>query len=243
MMLKFRKGAKRVMPILAVTGGLWLGLTPAANAATGAQNPGATVSNTGLNPLPTGVTEPSTMPFNMVLPSGAACSKDSNTGQYTVNSYVVDNSMVPNPGTLTFPGGTPSQGTVLLQDNSGSPYSGEQTVPVSGVISQPPPFNWDNFQGAFGANAASGQPLYPATFNVGIMCADNNANPDKWWNAQITFAASSSDPNGFTWTIVAPAATPEAPFAIALPLSALGVAGVSLLVLRRRRRPAAPTVG
>jgi hypothetical protein len=241
-MMKFRKGAKRLMPILAATGGLWLALAPAANAATGAQNPGAVVGDASDNPLPTGVTESSNTPFSMILPSMAACSKDSATGQYAIDSFVVDNSMVSNPGTLTFPGGTPSQGTVLLQNNSGSPYSGEQTVPVTGVIPNPPQFNWNNFAGAFGTSAADGLPLYPATFNVGIMCADNNANPDKWWNAQITFAASSTDPNGFTWEVVQPAATPEAPFAIALPLSALGVAGVSVLVLRRRRRTATPTV-
>jgi uncharacterized membrane protein YgcG len=206
---------RRILVMLAalpIAGGLWLTLvssgSPSGWAATGPQTPGAAVGDAGDKPLPAGVTESSTTPFTIILPGMAACSKDSATGQYTINSYVVDNKLVSNPGTLTFPGNTPSQGTVLLQNNSGSPYSGEQTVPVTAVVPNPPQFNWDNFAGAFGADAAAGQPLYPGTFNVGIMCVDNHASPDEWWNAQITFAASATDPSGFTWEVTPAVAPP-----------------------------------
>jgi hypothetical protein len=246
-MSKTRQRAGRLISMAAAAGGLWLLTAPAAGASTGTQSPGATITFPSGQQIPFGVSEPSNTEFVVALPPQAACSGDNSAG-FVIDSFVVDNSVVPNPGTLTFPAGTPSQGTVLIEDPSigSTVYSAILPVPTSGQVPSPvPPFNWDNFAGNFGSSASSGLPLYPGTFNVGIMCAQGgNGTPDKWWNSQIIFAASTSDPNGFTWSVVntSPPPTPEAPLAIALPLSALGVAGASVFVLRRRRRSTATPV-
>jgi hypothetical protein len=59
-----------------------------------------------------------------------------------------------------------------------------------------------------------------------------------YWNTELTFVTSGSDPDGFTWS-AAPGdpnngANPEVPFAIILPVLAVGILGATILIRRRR---------
>ena len=44
-----------------------------------------------------------------------------------------------------------------------------------------------------------------STWHAGIACADTNGVVTNYWDSQIVFTASSSDPRGFTWRVVADA--------------------------------------
>ena len=44
----------------------------------------------------------------------------------------------------------------------------------------------------------------PGTWEAGLLCADSNTGGTVTdnWNTEVTFAASGTDPNGFTWSAV-----------------------------------------
>jgi MYXO-CTERM domain-containing protein len=252
-MAKIRKYAARLALLAPTVGALSLLATGPAWATTGANVPGATIKNqaTGAN-IPTGVLQGSNTAFLIALtgqtPPGAACNF-ATTGtppnQDVIQGYFVDSSIVADPSNLQWSAGVPTQGGNLLANVSGAVYSNEPTGPPTasgtGPIPQPiTPFNWNNF--GFSPTPSNGT-IYPGTFNFGIACTLSaaTATTEQFWNAQVTFVADSTDPNGFRWEVVSTnPPTPEAPLAIALPLSALALAGVGALVLRRRRRSAAP---
>ena len=81
--------------------------------------------------------------------------------------------------------------------------------------------------------------LYSGTSGVweaGLVCANSSGHVADYWNTEITFSASGSDANGFTWAAVpgVPTQAPEAPVALMLPV--VGVAAAVFAVMRRRRR-------
>lgn len=140
--------------------------------------------------------------FNLILPSGAACSQDTATGHYQLFSYLVDTAKVPASSipTLNFSSGAPNQGLTLF-DTGGTGYEQKATFPVNGGVPTPPTFSWSQYNGDFGPS----MDLYPGTFNAGIACATDKGvvDGDNFWNIQITFAAhpTSQAPDGFTWTL------------------------------------------
>jgi hypothetical protein len=192
----------------------------------------------------------SSTPWTFQLPSGAACSKDTFTGQYHVNGYLVPSTT--DPATLSFNSSGPvdPKGGLAypLVDNTGSPYVAAATAPNTGLVNQTPTLNYaifsiDNAHPPGNTNAV----LPAGTYNIGIACSTNATtnNGDKFWNAQVTFTASASDPNGETWTVVPGTPVPESSLALALPLSGLAVLGTGAVVVYRRRRRTleATTVG
>jgi hypothetical protein len=216
-----------------------------AASAEGTSQPGAQLQTTTGTAL-TGL-QASTTPFIFALPTGAACSGDTATDGYHVQSYLSDSALEPDPGSFTYLGTGPSEADVYqLIDTTATSYGPVNTVASTGAINQPPNFEFNNNFNPFGSSSSSGDILYPGTFNIGIACSNpvpsgsNSATTDKYWNVSITFVANSSDPNKFEWEVTPAAQTPEVPFAIILPLSALGIGAAGVLVLRRRRRNEAP---
>jgi hypothetical protein len=198
------------------------------------------------------------------LPGGGDCPGDTSTGGYQVWSYLTfdngTNGAAPTTLSLESSGGSftaapagyasePPTPAVPLADPNENPWGGpsdpEITAVQTGQVINLPIFAFSPFYtGDFAASesaAASGQmDLFPGTWDLGIACtAPGSPTPTNYWNVQITFTAvpTSVDPNGYVWAVVPPVTTPEAPMAIILPLSALGVAGIGFLVLRRKRRP------
>src|SRR5262249_10285873 len=96
-----------------------------ASAADGPQSPGAVITVlSSTAPLPTGVLQASSTPFQISVPAGAACdfstSHTGTGGQDFVDTYVLDNATDPNPGALHYPSGNPSDPAApgpLLQNN------------------------------------------------------------------------------------------------------------------------------
>jgi hypothetical protein len=237
-MWNLRKKATKLGATALAAGGLSLLVASPAFAATA--EPGAQIVNP-VNQQPLTGQNSSTTPFEILLPNGnSSCTGNTASNGFLVDSYLADNSMVPNPGTIVYQGANgPTETNVFpLIEQGGSPsYEGVNTTSTGGVFLPVPTFDWTAYFGNFGSSSTSGLPIYPGTFNLGISCATSTGAADNFWNVQIQFAASTTDPNQFTWTVVPTAATPEVPYAVLLPLSAAGIAGAGILVLRRRRRP------
>ena len=82
--------------------------------------------------------------------------------------------------------------------------------------------------------------LYSGTSGVwetGLVCANSSGAVTDYWNAEVTFTASGSDPNGFTFAAVPGVGTgsPEVPLPILLPLMAIAIFGGAYGINRRRR--------
>ena len=151
--------------------------------------------------------------FYLKVPSGAACSGDTASGGYRVQSYMVPSSV--DPAGLTFDGNGPMPtgvGVALRQplfDNS-NPYLNANTAVAttaggSGAIVDNPVFDFAVF-------GAQGPTIVPnGVYNVGVACTNGNASAtqlDKYWNVQLTFVADASDaPSGIKWTTAGPTAT------------------------------------
>jgi hypothetical protein len=157
--------------------------------------------------------------FNITTPGGAACALATNKqGGDKIDSYVVDNSMVPvaQLANMAFTGSPPlpanSTGYVgaVLKTPGHTNYVNIATLPDTGQPAALPTFSWQGYASLhdFGANAASGDDLYPGTFNIGIACVTPAGKVDgnDFWNLQVKFTASTTDSGGFTWAL-APFAT------------------------------------
>jgi len=143
--------------------------------------------------------------FALNPPSGAACTGDTATGGYRVQTYIVPAAV--DPASLTFgtsPGGPLPAGTGpgLRQPlfSSGTPFVNKATAVNTGLLTGLAPFSF----GVFGASGAAVVP--PGTYNLGFACTLGAASAtqlDKYWNVQLTVAADATDsPGGFTWTVV-----------------------------------------
>ena len=218
--------AKAATAVAVSAGALMLVWVPVASAAGTLAGPAQVVLPDGVTPLSNGGSQTN---FQLRLPGGAHCSGDTASQGFSVYSFIVPSSV--DPGTLTFSGDGPSQGFPLI-DSSGSPYTAATTAPTTGQIfpSGPPTFNYAPFDIST---------LPAGTYKIGIECANSAGVADLYFLRTITISASATDPQGFTWAVVPPNDIPESPLAVALPLSALVVAGIGFVVIRRRRQPEA----
>jgi hypothetical protein len=229
-------------PILALGLGLAAALSGAltvavpAGAATPSYQGPATLANQTTSGSNSGG---STDLFTLNLPALAACPGDSTTGGYLVDSYLVPQST--NFGTLSFSGGFPSTGYSLYNSSSNKAFAAANTATGTGqVIGIPQTLE-------LGAQVGHSKPTLTnllggtGVWEVGIACELSGALTS-YWNAEVTFTASASDPDGFTWAAVPgpqtpPAVTPEVPYALILPLLGAGIIGGILLIRRRRSLP------
>ena len=148
-------------------------------------------------------------------PNGAACTGDSATGGYRVQTYMVPATV--DPATLTY--GTtgpipPGTGAALRQplfSTAGQPLVNRTTAVATspgagGLITGIPAISF----AVFGAN---GPTVVPAgTYNLGFACtlgAASATQVDKFWNVQLTFSVTPSDtPAGITWVVGTPPPPP-----------------------------------
>lgn len=169
-----------------------------ASALTGTAQTGAEIINPTTEAPLTGVNA-STAPFEIQVPAEAACTGDTTGQGYHIYGYLVTSTT--SPGSLTYNSVGPDGGFPLIEQ-SGQLYSAINTVPTTGAIPEPTPaLVFGSNYGTFGSHIVAG------TYNLGISCATSAGAADKYWHAQVTFTASSSDPNKFTWKVKATATT------------------------------------
>jgi len=139
--------------------------------------------------------------FTFNLPAAAACPGDTTTGGYLVDSYLVPQSTALT--SLTFTSGFPSAGFALYNSANNKAYVAQNTNTGTGQISGiPNTFEFDSTS-QVGHNRPSLTNLLSGTgvWEAGIACELNGALTD-YWNTEVTFTASTSDPGGFVWTQV-----------------------------------------
>jgi hypothetical protein len=147
--------------------------------------------------------------FTVNLPSGAACPADSSTGGFYVYSYLVKKGT--DFSTLTFVN-HPSVGLGLFT-NTNAYFRANTAVGSPALINQIP----STLQfAALLKNSTLATLLYSGSTGVweaGIACADSNNGGalSNYWNTEVTFTASSSDANGFTWAQVVGSTTTTDP--------------------------------
>jgi hypothetical protein len=162
-----------------------------------------TVASASGAPITTGN---ATTSFNLVPPSTAACSGDTATGQYRVNSYIVPASV--DPSTLTWNSAGPvpvGQGATLRQplfSATNSPLVNAATALNTGAISAAlgSPFSVSTFQDAGGPTF-----LPDGNYNVGLACTLAGAE-DKFWNVVLNFTANAGTLQ-FTVPVAGPSTT------------------------------------
>jgi hypothetical protein len=195
----------------------------------------ATIANPGTGAaLPSGG---SATTFTVTLPSGAACPGDSIAG-YKVFSYLVHEGT--DPATVAFGTGFPSVGYGFV-DNTSTYYGNVNTALTTGQVpTLPTNFKWSALVQSGGGSLPLSEVLYSGTTGswvAGIACVKDGAVTNHW-TTPVTFTASGTDANGFTWAAVpgAPAETPEVPLPILLPILGLAIAGGAYGINRRRGR-------
>jgi hypothetical protein len=114
------------------------------------------------------------------------------------------------------------------------------TTEFTAAIPALPGFSWSRY-------AHDTADLPPGTYNVGIACARGEGKVEKFWNARIDFAASATDPGGFTWHVAGTQHVPAGHHSSATRVALIALAVVVVLAvalaiaLRTRHRKLADT--
>jgi hypothetical protein len=209
----------------------WLAGTPAALAAS--DNGRMTITGQdGTSSLNGGA---SASVFSVSLPADAKCPGDTAHKGYLVDSYVVP--VGTDLNSLTFVGGYPNVGVDLIT-TEGVPWVANYTQPFSATMPLPfPAFSWSRYD-----HETKYLPM--GTYNVGIACADEHNRIVSYWNTQVRFTASSTDPGGFTWAVAHGyrAGGGGHPAALIVGLFFLILAVIAGVIWLRSRRPRAAAV-
>jgi len=146
--------------------------------------------------------------FAMAAPIGAACTGDTTSGGYKIQSYMVPATV--EPSTLTFDSSGPipiATGANYRQpmfSSGGTPVINRNTAVAStaggpGLLTGLPTMSF----ALFGASGPTIVP--PGTYNLGFACTLGAAGAnqlDKYWNVRLTFATDDNDaPSKITWVV------------------------------------------
>jgi hypothetical protein len=205
--------ARACAVVVSVIAATVLGWGAATLAAAAVPSDQATFINAALQPLYAGG---STTQFGLSLPgqggqegsTQAFCANYSQSNPQQLDSYLVPEGT--DPSTVTFSPAGPSTGGGLFE-STGSYYGFQSTNNTTGALpSLPGDFEWEplvsgNFETL---NELLSEGTTPGVWETGLACV-NEQGADQGqvttlWNIQITFVASSSDPNGFTWKVPTP---------------------------------------
>ena len=172
--------------------------------------------------------------FVMGPPVGAACTGDTTSGGYKIQSYMVPSTV--NPSTLTFdsngplPTATGANYRQPMFSAAGTPVINRNTAVAAsaggpGLLTGLPTMSF----ALFGAN---GPTIVPAgTYNLGFACTLGAAGPtqlDKYWNVQLTFATDNNDaPSKITWAVPSVQPTTTTTSTTLAPTTSTTVAGGS----------------
>jgi hypothetical protein len=172
--------------------------------------------------------------YGVQLPAGASCPGDSAHQGYRVDSYLVPKGV--SPASVSFKTGLPSKwyGYIAYGEYFGAVNTAEGSGLIVGLA---PEFTWTRL---------TTEELFPhgqksSTWEGGIACSNNDGVVTDYWNSQIVFTASTSDPHGFTWRVVAqPSLAPSHSYkwlGIGLILLSILLATFAVFLSQRRGKP------
>ena len=222
---------RRVAVRAAAAGGILALCAAPATAFASTLNGTATIADPTDSPLASGGSATS---FTVTLPAQAACTGDTASDGYHVESYLVPQGT--SPTSITFTGGVPSTGYGFFS-STGTLYGPANTATTTGQIIGIPDFEWGPAVESYNLKSAL---LYnggtSGVWEAGIACTNSSGVVTDYWNTEITFTSSTSDPDGFVWADVPglPTDTPESATTIVLPLVGVAVLGSGLWFSRRR---------
>jgi hypothetical protein len=169
--------------------------------------------------------------YGVLLPAGASCPGDTAHKGYRVYSYLVPQGV---PLTrVSFKGDFPDRYYGYIAE--GAYYGAINTDEGTGEVpTLPTEFTWSRLttKDLFADGVSS------AVWDGGIACATAGGVVTNYWNSEIQFTASSSDPGGFTWKVLdAPSPGIDLGLWISVALIALALLfTAAALVLGRRQR-------
>jgi hypothetical protein len=128
--------------------------------------------------------------FNLEPPAGAACTGDSATGGYRIQTFMVPAAVDVNTLTFDANGPTPFTTGAALRVPlfaQGTPFVDGNTAIGTGGLTGIPAFDFGIFAAPDGTALAP-----PGTYTIGLACTKGPASPtqlDKFWTVQVTFSA------------------------------------------------------
>jgi hypothetical protein len=217
--------------------GLVLGWLPTTDAWAVTNGEARIVALDGVTPLNSGGSE--TM-FDVALPRGAHCAHDTEHFGYHVWSYMVPKGT--DPTSVRFIGLVPTPGLGFV--GGGQLLAAANTAVDSGDIVLPPLSfaMWDStFVLPHGARTE--------TWEAGLACIDNHNRLSQYWNVEVRFSASTSDPQGVTWTVAQPLTKPLAnngsrdwgKVLLAVGIVVISAGAVKMVWPKRTRQSSRPT--
>jgi hypothetical protein len=178
--------------------------------------------------------------YGVQLPPGASCPGDTAHQGYRVYSYLVPKGI--SPTSVSFKTGKPSRWFGYIA--YGAYYGAVNTAEGSGlVVELPPQFTWARLT----PKDLFPQGAHSATWEGGIACTTVDGVVTNYWNSQIVFTASTTDPRGFTWKVVAdPTVSGSHAWlwvgvALIVVSAALAALAVAMNHRRRQTTPGGPT--
>lgn len=177
--------------------------------------------------------------YGVTLPTGAKCPGDTAHKGYRVYSYLVPKGV--SLSTVGFTGAFPQKYYGYVAE--GVFYGATNTDEDSGMVpTLPPAFTWSRLTpGELFVNGEKS-----AVWEGGFVCANEQGQVSNYWNSEIEFTASSSDPGGFTWRVLHPPASSidlARWISVALIVVAVGLGATALILSRRERRQATSAIG
>jgi hypothetical protein len=166
------------------------------------------------------------------LPAVASCPGDTEHDGYHVYSYLVPAGHTPTEVRFTL---FPSRWSGYF--SYGAYYGPVNTAPGTGQVMTLPVFSWSRYSSYLDHLFPAG--VRHATWEGGIACANSYGTVTNYWNTQILFTRTSSDPGGFVWRVVNPQPVSSSSTHVIVGITFLVVAvllGGLVLVLSRRQR-------
>jgi hypothetical protein len=185
-----------ILVLLGTFAGLVAGKALPASAST--LNGVATIADPdGLAPLASGA---STDEFTVALPANASCDGDTATQGYHVFSYLQPEGT--NPVGVLFTTGFPSSYYGLVTSTERYYGAANTAISTGQIIGIP---NNLEFAPLLSKGVSLDTLLYAdgntdGVWEAGIACANSSGVVTDYWNTEVTFTASGTDPNGFVWS-------------------------------------------
>jgi hypothetical protein len=176
--------------------------------------------------------------YGVWVPDGARCPGDTEHDEYHVFTFLFPQGLPPTE--VSFKTGVPegfgTQGRLGLFSD-GEYVGALDTAPTTGQVDRlPEAYSWTRLT----PRVLFTEGETTSAWEAGIACANRNGVVTNYWDTEIVFKASTTDPGGFTWSVpksaqVAVSGGHSFPIGVVLVIAAV-VLGIAALFMRRRRR-------
>ncbi len=221
-----------------VTVGWWLSILAPGVASAATAGAALITKPSQTSPLDSGG---SNTQYGLALPDNASCSGDTAHDQYHVFTFMFPKGLPPTA--VSFKTGVPEgfgTGGRLGFFSDGQYVGALNTAPDTGqVVGLPQAYTWTRLTPKYLFSGGE----TTATYEGGIACANKDGVVTNYWDTEIVFTASKTDPGGYSWYVPKSsqgAVTPghSFPVGIVLLVVAVVLAVIAVVMSRYRKREA-----